>query len=181
MSLRHVLLCQLSTAPKSGYDLTVALDRSIRQFWHASHQQVYRELAKMTELGWVDFEVEQQPKKPDLKRYYVTQAGLEALSAWAGSEIPALKIKNEMLIRLLAMPQVGAAPVVASFEQELARVNALLSELSSMHSTYFKSVPPNGNPTQLAMYLSLQYGIEYWSMTARWLQQTIGLLSGPSH
>ena len=34
-------------------DLAQRFDRSLGYFWHATHQQIYRELARMEALGWV--------------------------------------------------------------------------------------------------------------------------------
>jgi hypothetical protein len=53
MSLPHALLTSLIEKPCSGYELARRFDKSIGYFWHATHQQIYRELARMEENGWV--------------------------------------------------------------------------------------------------------------------------------
>lgn len=53
MSTQHALLISLIEKPSSGYDLARRFDKSIGYFWHATHQQIYRELGRMAELGWI--------------------------------------------------------------------------------------------------------------------------------
>ena len=45
MSLAHAVLTSLIEKPSSGYELARRFDKSIGYFWHATHQQIYRELA----------------------------------------------------------------------------------------------------------------------------------------
>lgn len=54
MSLPHALLTSLAERPGSGSELTRRFDRSIGYFWHATHQQIYRELARLEDEGWVE-------------------------------------------------------------------------------------------------------------------------------
>jgi len=37
----------------SGYDLKTAIDRTIRHFWAASYGQIYPELRRLEERGWI--------------------------------------------------------------------------------------------------------------------------------
>jgi hypothetical protein len=58
MSLDHALLVSLLEKPSSGYELARRFDRSIGYFWHATHQQIYKVLARMEEAGWISGEVQ---------------------------------------------------------------------------------------------------------------------------
>ena len=53
MALEHAILVSLSERASSGYDLARRFDKSIGYFWTATHQQVYKVLARMegSELG----------------------------------------------------------------------------------------------------------------------------------
>jgi len=53
MSLAHAVLTSLIEKPSSGSELARRFDKSIGYFWHATHQQIYRELARMEEKGWI--------------------------------------------------------------------------------------------------------------------------------
>jgi DNA-binding PadR family transcriptional regulator len=64
MSLAHALLTSLIEKSSSGYDLARRFDKSIGYFWHASHQQIYRELARMETAGWIASSVPPDAGKP---------------------------------------------------------------------------------------------------------------------
>ncbi|HEX5361461.1 MAG TPA: PadR family transcriptional regulator, partial [Fluviicoccus sp.] len=53
MSLPHALMTSLLEKSCSGYDLARRFEKSIGYFWRASHQQIYRELGRMEEAGWI--------------------------------------------------------------------------------------------------------------------------------
>ena len=69
MALEHALLVSLSEREASGLDLTRRFDRSIGFFWSATHQQIYRVLARMEADGWVSSEVVAQSGRPDKKGF----------------------------------------------------------------------------------------------------------------
>ena len=46
MSLRHALLGLLAVQPATGYELAQKFDASLGTAWHASHSQIYPELAR---------------------------------------------------------------------------------------------------------------------------------------
>src|SRR5256885_9851741 len=54
MSLPHALLTALVEHPCSGSELAERFDRSIGYFWNATHQQIYRELARLEEAQWIE-------------------------------------------------------------------------------------------------------------------------------
>src|SRR5579884_139409 len=54
MALSHVILATLLSGPVSGYGLTKRFNRAIGYFWHATHQQIYRELATLEAHGYIE-------------------------------------------------------------------------------------------------------------------------------
>ncbi len=65
MALAHAILAALLDCPCSGYDLRKRFEGSVGFFWQASFQQIYRELGKLEELGWVESEAIVQQGRPD--------------------------------------------------------------------------------------------------------------------
>src|SRR2546421_11891095 len=43
----------IALGPRSGYDIKRIVDRSIRHFWAASYGQIYPELKRLQEAGWI--------------------------------------------------------------------------------------------------------------------------------
>ncbi|BDZ59419.1 PadR family transcriptional regulator [Barrientosiimonas endolithica] len=64
MSLQHAICVSLAEQSASGYELTRRFDRSLGFFWSASHQQIYRTLARMEELELVSATVEPGRERP---------------------------------------------------------------------------------------------------------------------
>ena len=82
MSLKHAILILLESKPGSGYDLVKRFKSGLGWFWNAKHQQVYQELKKLSEAGWLAFEEEAQDSRPDKKNYHLTPAGHAELQRW---------------------------------------------------------------------------------------------------
>ncbi|NNM50747.1 MAG: PadR family transcriptional regulator [Pseudomonadales bacterium] len=102
MSLRHALLALVDLEPGTGYDLMNRIEKSIGFFWPATHQQVYKELHQLQELGWVDVRVENQSGKPDRRVYTLREAGIHELKSWLTHDSSAAKIRDPFLLRVFA-------------------------------------------------------------------------------
>ena len=87
--------------PQSGYDLKRLFDHILAPVWGAAHSQIYNELRRMKELGWVDMEREEQEARPDRKVYSVTQEGYKALAAWQEQSPTVLQLRDELLLKVL--------------------------------------------------------------------------------
>lgn len=108
MALKHVILLVLHRGDVSGYDITKEFDDMLSFFWHASHQQVYRELAKLTNEGLVSYTIETQIDKPDKKVYHLNEKGLEQLEEWLTTPFEPKNAKDDLLIRLLGHDIISA-------------------------------------------------------------------------
>jgi len=118
MSLPHALLTSIVEKPCSGYELARRFDKSIGYFWHATHQQIYRELARMEEQGWVS-SVEVEGGRAGKKRFDILPAGRAELQRWASESSEPFKLRDEMMVKLRADAAVGPLGLVAEFERRL--------------------------------------------------------------
>ena len=82
MSLKHAILILLESEPGSGYDLVKRFKAGLGYFWNAKHQQVYLELKKLSEAGWLDCQAQAQETRPDKKVYRLTPSGHAELLRW---------------------------------------------------------------------------------------------------
>ena len=80
--LGDVILTVLAHRPMTGYEIARSFDQALSHFWYASHQQIYRELARLNQDGLVVYRSVAQSGKPDKKRYSLTSAGRAALRKW---------------------------------------------------------------------------------------------------
>ena len=119
MSLRHAVLGMLGQQPGSGYELTQWFDRSLSHAWHASHSQIYPELAKLEAEGLVEV-VGEGPRRS--KTWAVTQAGREELRRWLMETEPNRAQRNETALRWFLVFRLEPEQRRAVLERELAFV-----------------------------------------------------------
>ena len=73
----------------SGYDLAAVAGRSLAHFWPISQTLLYRELDRLTDLGWVAATRVEQVRAPGKWTYRTTAAGRDALAEWLAGPVRA--------------------------------------------------------------------------------------------
>jgi DNA-binding PadR family transcriptional regulator len=116
MSLPHALLTALIERACSGSELAERFDRSIGHFWHATHQQIYRELGRLEEAGWVKSHPTGQGRGRK-RTYQVLPAGRAELKRWVRKEDDPTPLRAELMVRLRAEAAIGST----GLERELKR------------------------------------------------------------
>jgi DNA-binding PadR family transcriptional regulator len=119
MSLPHALITALVEQPSSGSDLASRFDRSIGYFWHATHQQIYRELGRLEEAGWVE-SLPPESGRGRKKVYQVLPAGRAELQRWVAEDQDPQPQRNEFMVRLRAEAVVGPTGLASDIERRLA-------------------------------------------------------------
>jgi len=109
MALAEAILVCLTERPMSGYDLAKNFDASIGYFWRASHQQIYRELGKLREKGFVESQEMTQTGKPNRIVHTITETGRTALRSWSTKPSRLPSIKDDMLVKFYALEEVDMA------------------------------------------------------------------------
>src|SRR2546421_12166776 len=87
--------------PLSGYDIKRLFDHTLSAMWGAAQSQIYKELRRMKELGWVEMEREEQGARPDRKIYSITDQGLVALRKWQAQPPEVFQLRDELLLKVL--------------------------------------------------------------------------------
>lgn len=100
MALEHAILVSLAERACSGYDLARRFDRSIGQFWSATHQQIYKVLGRMEADGWVTASVVAQDGRPDKKVYDLTSQGRSELADWLGRPSEVDVARSEIAVKI---------------------------------------------------------------------------------
>jgi DNA-binding PadR family transcriptional regulator len=175
--LREVILTVLAHRPMTGYEIARNFDQVLSHFWRASHQQIYRELARMNGDGYVVFRAVAQSGKPEKKLYSLTKAGRAALKEWVAAPTDRPRPQNDLLVKLLA----GLLVNKAALEREIARVRdetgAYLKLLRSMQEQCLKRPPETGYDQ--ALYLALRRGLLLVEAQLVWLDEVRGFLYRP--
>jgi DNA-binding PadR family transcriptional regulator len=175
--------------PLSGYDLKRLFDHILAPMWGAAHSQIYNELRRMKELGWVEMQREEQEMRPDRKVYHLTQAGQEALATWQEQPPTVLQLRDELLLKVLfgsfASPRALAANLRASM---VAHEQRLLQYRQNLQRLPVRGMPsqPSGRPNPYATdneedpYFRLisRFAIDFEKMYLNWLHEALAHLEG---
>ncbi len=176
MALAHAILAALVEASCSGYDLAKRFDGSVGFFWSASHQQIYRELSKLEDRGWISSESILQAGRPDKRLYSVTDLGEQHLKEWIAQPCEPTPMKDDLLVKIFAGNIVPKEIILAELENHQKAHQKKLSTYHNLEQHYFhnpQELPESGK----FHYLTLLNGISYETHWLAWCYQVMELLN----
>ena len=175
--------------PLSGYDIKRLFDHTLSAMWGAAQSQIYKELRRMKELGWVEMEREEQEARPDRKIYSITDQGHEALRKWQAQPPEVFQLRDELLLKVLfgsfATPADLAQNLrtsIAAHEMRLLayRQNALY--LPTRGSFEHKDKRPNPYAVKGEedpyFRLVVRFASEFEKTYVRWLYEALDEIEG---
>jgi DNA-binding PadR family transcriptional regulator len=170
VALEHALLVALSEQPAAGLDLARRFERSIGFFWHATHQQIYRVLARMEADGWLEVEAVEQPDRPTKKVYAVSARGGQVLAAWLATPTPIEPLRSELAVKLRGASRGDRTAVLAVIEANLAEHRARLAHYERLAARDHPD-PGSLSGQELDTYLVLRGGIRLEEFWIAWLEE----------
>ena len=170
MALEHALLVALRERPASGLELARRFDRSIGYFWHASHQQLYRTLARMEGHGWLDAEAVEQSGRPDKKEYAVTPAGTAVLRDWLATPTPVEPLRSELAVKLRGASYGDREAMLDLVRDNLADHALRLAHYERLATRDYPE-PATLTGHDLDQYLVLRGGIRLEEFWVGWLTE----------
>ena len=179
MALGDAILACLTERPMTGYELAKTFDSSIGFFWKADHQQIYRELSKLRDRGYIQGREVVQTGKPNKLIYTLTPEGRTALRHWAARPSTPPSIKDDLLVRLHALDSIDIEPMRAD-------LMARLEHHRDRHTNYeriLKKRFPEGTASDvldLGNLLLLQLGARHEQMVADFCEEALAALSAMS-
>ncbi len=175
MPLAHALMTSLLEKPSSGYDLARRFDKSIGFFWHATHQQIYRELARMEASGWIDSMAAPDGGRTRKRVYRVLDAGRDELLAWAAASTAPSDLRDDLMVRLRADAAIGPL----GLQPELRRRAALHAQkLAAYQAIEARDFPAGETLTREAALQRhiLLLGVRYEQGWLDWTRDALALL-----
>ncbi|WP_334328606.1 PadR family transcriptional regulator [Companilactobacillus sp. HBUAS59699] len=166
--LPYILLGLINNQAKlTGYQISQEFNNEIGEFWHASHSQIYPELQRMIDDGWVMSDEESSDSKSTY--YVITDKGNDALSEWLNEPLSEkddlfslklyfVKDKHDSLMKKLIQQQLKINS--AHYSHLLERKKLLFSKSSDIESSY-------------GHYLILSSAIERESNHIKWLNDVL--------
>lgn len=175
MSLSHAVLTSLLEKSSSGYDLARRFDKSIGYFWHATHQQIYRELARMEAAGWVESSAALDAGNTRKRSYSVLPAGRAELVRWAAEPSAPMDVRDEFTVRLRADAALGPLGLEAELQRRIAQHQDKLQTYRDIEARDFPPGKPLSRHARI-QYMILKKGILLEEGSIAWTQEMLTVL-----
>jgi DNA-binding PadR family transcriptional regulator len=172
MSLRHALLGGLADQPRTGYGLLKHFEQSLAYAWPASHSQIYPELARLLEDGFI----EQAATGPrGSKTYALTDAGLAEIRRWLRETEPDRRVRSDAALRTFFLWLLEPEEAERQLESERAYWRAVLDEFERIRSE------PTGSVKKARTFrIALEGGIHTVEARLEWLDSAIEEVRSPA-
>ncbi|TAK89794.1 MAG: PadR family transcriptional regulator [Aquabacterium sp.] len=180
MSLSHALMTSLLEKSSSGYDLARRFDKSIGFFWRATHQQIYRELARMEKAGWISSEAAPDGGRTRKRIYEVLDAGRAELERWVREPAEPQDQRDELMVRMRADAVIGPLGLEAEIQRRMAQHAVKLQAYRLIEARDF---PADKTLTREAriQHLILKTGIMYEMGWLNWSKEALKVLQETDH
>ena len=149
----------LGVKPMSGYDIKRAVDRTIRHFWAASYGQIYPELKRLEEAGWISGKDASQGERAR-RIYKLTAQGGRELEAWLHGYETRIEMRDESLLRLFfadALPRDEALGLLSARREGYRMMLA-----------YLRSLDDGEGPDPPFVDLVYRWGLDYCEWGIEW-------------
>ena len=168
MALREVILTVLARGEMTGYEITKDFEAVYVHFWRASHQQVYRELARLNKDGRVTVKLVAQESRPDKKVYAITKRGLEELKRWIAEPTEAPRPQYDLLVKLLGCHVVDRPIFQREIERIRGRTQEWVKQLQAMRRECLRTRPTWSEHDEI-LFLTLRRGLLLGRAQLKWL------------
>lgn len=175
MSLKFAVLAALHEQPATGYDLTRNFRTRMANVWNASHQQIYRELSKMTEEGLLAMEDVPQDGRPDRKLYRLSDAGIAALENWLSAPQGRPPTRDPLLVKLFGGDLVDPTSLREEIERHRQNWLEELERYRDIEAEYFSAAEQVPYRYRL-QHLALRKGIVSMEANLAWADEVMSFL-----
>ncbi|MCL1854861.1 MAG: PadR family transcriptional regulator [Clostridia bacterium] len=163
----------------TGYALSKMFEDSLNNFWHAQSAQIYRELDRMEQKGWVISRNIVQSKRPNKRLYSITEEGRGALRQWLCESMPAFEHPHEpLLMRVFfgaSAPKATLALLNACRDMCLGALETYIQRIQTNIDRYAAGIP-DGEESRLYWQMTLDFGVMQMQAVAQWAQMCIDKL-----
>jgi DNA-binding PadR family transcriptional regulator len=170
-TLGYAILGLLSREDLSGYDVMQRMAGRVGYFWSAKHSQIYPELARLEDGGYVTHSVVEQRERPDKKVYGITAEGLDALKEWVIQPPVPRSTRDELTLKTYSVWLADKEKAAQLFREEELRHEEQLAhyeELRAWMEEEWREDLTSINSPEFASYATLRRGISYEREYAEW-------------
>lgn len=176
MALKHTILAFLSRQPLSGYEVTKEIVEGFGGcFWKASQQQVYAELTKLEQQGYVTYEAVPQPGRLDKKIYSITEQGKQELTDWLTRPTEPTAIREDLGVIGLAGHLVSSQVVIREIERR-QQLHAQMVQQAKKMDEHFAKHLESLELKDLYMHLIIRRAIRYQEDWVAWCDEALRVI-----
>ena len=161
------MLGLLVAKPSTGYELTQRFDTSLAHAWHASHSQIYPELARLDEEGLA--EVVEEGSRGS-RTWAATAAGREEIRRWLVDPDPPRAMRNPTAVRWFLVALLPPEDARVVYEREIAFLEEDQAFLRGLAERL--DAAPQRSPFRGTVDLGLQSG----PVMIAWLREQLDAL-----
>jgi PadR family transcriptional regulator, regulatory protein AphA len=168
----YVVLGMIATGRRSGYAISRTAKEATRHFWATSDGQIYPQLKKLSEEGYITGERESQGGRERVM-YSLTDKGQEALDEWLNSGARVhFELRDEGVLKLFFAEAVSVDQLRAQIAVMRERHRRALDTLSELQ-------PKAGD--QACALLTLRFGLELQEFAIDWYDRLDEQLADRPH
>lgn len=169
----YIILGLLSKKEMTVYDIKLAMDKSIGQFYSSSFGSINPAIKKLEKLELID--CKEQVENSRLKKTYsITEAGKEDYEKWLLSPIQQGRIKDEVLIRVFFLGDSDPEKRKGLISDYLKVLSESRKELEQT-SEKISALNLSESDTESIKYQvsTLQFGMDYIAFKQKWFKNLL--------
>ena len=161
----------------SGYELVAVAGRSFAHFWPISQTLLYRELDRLTGLGWVSAARVEQLHAPSKWTYQTTAAGRQVLADWLATPTPGTSsFRSGVLLRFFFSYRMHPDQV----RSLLADYRSALAAQVEEHTAIMDKLAALSTPAARAGRLAALHGLRTAEARLQWVEEAEAQLEDDS-
>ena len=177
MSLKHSVLATLARQPRSGYEIAKNIEGGIGFFWKATHQQIYKDLSALEELGFVSHKEVKQEEAPAKKVYKISASGHRELIRWIVEDRSDAVVRDPFLIKIFAGHLIPPKQILEILSDYRERRLAALDRYLAIERAHF-SDPANLSLNLRFQHLVIKRGISHARNWLEWASEVEAFVKG---
>ena len=179
MSLKYAILSLLAHDPLTGYELMKLFDGSVGYFWHATHPQIYKELARLENAGQIAHRTVEQRGRPTKKIYSLSDSGRTDLMNWLRVPASVQRVKDDMMLKTFCCGLLEQDEALDLFRRHRQLHHQKLQRYQELER-FLQSGLSVTNRERVGPYLTLIRGIRYERDYIAWCDDALALLQRTS-
>ncbi|WP_107842010.1 PadR family transcriptional regulator [Metasolibacillus meyeri] len=172
MSLKHTILGFLNMNAFTGYNLWQMFNGSVKNYWSATHTQIYRTLSELEKGNMVEVELVQQEKHPNKKVYHLTESGKKELLKWLQTPIDLPPVRDKFLVQFSFSDILAHEDIIHNIESYIEKIEMKLEDLKSdQYKVYFQYA--HSHRERFLWEKTIEHGIWSYESELKWLKDCL--------